>query len=88
MHRLMGRKTRKGEKIFIQIWTVRAPYSAQLNRAPRSWACGLERQLTMPENHGIQAGQCWKIIDQIIVKGDEAKADVLFRYVMGNGRAG
>jgi hypothetical protein len=42
----------------------------------------------MPENHGIQAGQCWKIIDQIIVKGDEAKADVLFRYVMGNGRAG
>jgi hypothetical protein len=42
----------------------------------------------MPDNHGIQVGQCWKAIDQIIVKSDAAEANVLFGYVMGNGRAG
>jgi hypothetical protein len=42
----------------------------------------------MPEKPWHTSGAVLERIDQIIVKGDAAKADVLFDYVMGNGRAG
>jgi len=62
---LMELLTRKGEKLFIQVWTVSAPNSAQLNRDPRSWACGSERQLIERQRKRHTSGAVLERIDQM-----------------------